>query len=54
MHFTPTSASWLNLIERFFRNLTEYQIRRGAFQSLSELQQSITAYPEQRNANPRP
>jgi transposase len=54
MHFTPTSASWLNLVERFFRDLTEDQIRRGVFKSVSELQQSITAYLEQRNANPRP
>lgn len=54
MHFTPTSASWLNLVERFFRDLTEDQIRRGVFKSVSDLQQSITTYLEQRNANPRP
>jgi hypothetical protein len=37
VRFTPTSASWLNMIERFFRDLTTYQIRRGVFQDLEEL-----------------
>ena len=44
VHFTPTSASWLNAIERFFRDLTERQLRRGAFKSLEQLQTAITAY----------
>jgi transposase len=54
LHFTPTSASWLNLIERFFRDLTEEQIRRGVFRSVAELERAITQYLEHRNANPKP
>ena len=54
LHFTPTSASWLNLVERFFRDLTEDQIRRGVFGSVSDLQKSITAYLDYRNAHPKP
>jgi hypothetical protein len=37
MHFTPTSASWVNLVERLFRDITEDQIRRGIFRSVDEL-----------------
>ena len=37
MHFTPTSASWLNMVERFFRNITDKRIRRGSFTSVAEL-----------------
>jgi transposase len=54
LHFTPTSASWLNLVERFFRDLTEDQIRRGVFSSIKDLEVSIMRYLDQRNANPRP
>lgn len=54
MHFTPTSASWLNLVERFFRDITEERIRRGVFRSVQELESAITEYRTQRNANPRP
>ena len=54
MHFTPTSASWLNLVERFFRDLTEDQIRRGVFKSVRELELSINSYLQHRNANPKP
>lgn len=54
LHFTPTSASWLNLVERFFRDLTDDQIRRGVFRSVADLQQSITAYLDHRNQHPKP
>ena len=54
VHFTPTSASWLNIIERFFRDLTNKRIRRGAFGSVDELQNAITDYIADHNRNPRP
>lgn len=54
LHFTPTSASWLNAVERFFRDLTERRCRRGIFKSLAELEQAITAYISTHNKNPRP
>jgi transposase len=54
LHFTPTSASWLNAVERFFRDLTERQLRRGVFKSLAQLQAAITAYIQGHNAHPRP
>lgn len=54
MHFTPTSASWVNLVERFFRDITEERIRRGVFRSVTELKEAIAEYLEHRNANPRP
>ena len=54
MHFTPTSASWLNMVERFFRDLTEKQLRRGVHRSVKELKASIDAYIEQHNNNPKP
>ena len=53
-HFTPTSSSWLNLVERFFADLTEDVIRSGSFASVDELARDINAYLAQRNANPRP
>lgn len=53
MHFTPTSASWVNLVERFFRDITEDQIRRGVFRSVDELKAAIMQYLEHRNANPK-
>ena len=53
-HFTPTSASWLNLVERFFGELTERQIRRLAVTSVDQLITAITQYIDQRNANPKP
>lgn len=53
MHFTPTSASWVNLVERFFRDITEEQIRRGVFHSVDELKAAIRQYLEHRNANPK-
>ena len=54
LHFTPTSASWLNLVERFFRDLTEEQIRRGVFHSVRDLENAITAYLRHRNRHPKP
>jgi hypothetical protein len=44
VHFTPTSASWINLVERFFALLTEKQIRRGIHRSTRELEQAIQHY----------
>ena len=52
MHFTPTSSSWMNLVERFFRDLTEDVVRRGSFTSTQELTASIFAYLQERNLNP--
>lgn len=54
MHFTPTSSSWLNLVERVFGDLTAKQIRRGVFRSVPELIAAIDAYITQRNAHPTP
>jgi transposase len=53
-HFTPTSSSWLNMVERFFRDLTQNQLRRGAFTSVEHLQKDIFAYIEQHNSQPKP
>ena len=52
MHFTPTSSSWMNLIERFFRDLTVDVVRHGSFQSVKELTYAITDYLAERNLNP--
>lgn len=54
LHFIPTSSSWLNLVERFFRDITERRIRRGVFHSVRELTQAIYDFLEHYNANPRP
>jgi transposase len=54
VHYTPTSASWINQVERFFANLTEKQIRRGVHCSTAELEAAITSYIETVNANPKP
>jgi transposase len=53
MHFTPTSSSWLNLVERWFRNITDQRIRRGVFKSIAELEQAIGDYIKHHNANPK-
>jgi len=53
-HFIPTSALGLNLIERFFSELTERRIRRFAVTSVEQLTDAITQYIDARNANPRP
>jgi len=54
LHFTPTSASWLNLVERWFAALTEKQIRRGVFRSTRELEAAIMRYLEANNDHPKP
>ena len=54
LHFTPTSGSWLNLVERFFGLVTEEAIRRGVFKSVADLEAAIEAYLEHHNANPKP
>lgn len=54
VHFTPTSSSWLNMVERFFSELTEKQLRRGVHRSVKELEASINRYIERRNEDPSP
>ncbi len=54
LHFTPTSASWLNLVERFFGLITEDAIRRGVFRSVADLKTTIEHYLEHHNADPKP
>jgi transposase len=54
LHFTPTSASWLNLVERWFGLLTEKQLRRGVHRSTRELEAAIRAYLEHHNRHPKP
>jgi transposase len=54
MHFTPTSGSWLNQVERFFGLITEKRIRRGVFKSVGELEIAIQDYLDNHNANPKP
>ncbi len=53
LHFTPTSSSWLNLVERWFREITDKRIRRGVFRSVKELVAAINAYVAQHNESPR-
>jgi transposase len=54
MHFTPTSASWLNQVERFFGLITEDRIRCGVFRSVAELEAAIQEYLDNHNADPKP
>ena len=54
LHFTPTSASWLNQVERFFGRITQDRIRRGAFKSVPDLERAIMDYLDQHNADPKP
>ena len=49
MHFTPTSSSWLNLVERWFREITDKRIRRGVFRNVNELQTAILSFINQHN-----
>jgi len=53
MHFTPTSSSWLNMVERFFSELTTKKVRRGVFRSVEELEKAIMDYIEKHNENPK-
>jgi transposase len=54
LHFTPTSASWLNLVERFFAEITAKRIRRGSYTSVDDLEAAIYDYLIQHNASPKP
>ena len=54
MHFTPTSASWLNMVERFFRDITTERLRRGVFTCVPELVAAIDEYIVHHNTNPKP
>jgi transposase len=54
MHFTPTSASWLNMVERFFRDITTERLRRGVFTSVPELVAAIDGYIAHHNTQPKP
>ena len=54
VHFTPTYGSWINLVERWFAEITNKRIRRGVFRSVKELEAAIREYIEVHNENPRP
>jgi transposase len=54
LHFIPTSSSWLNLVERFFAEITGKRTRRGVFKSVAELEAAIHDYLDRRNADPKP
>src|SRR5258705_2189771 len=54
LHYTPTSSSWVNLIERWFKELTDKRLRRGVFTSVADLTEAITLWAEQWNADPKP
>jgi transposase len=54
IHFTPTSASWLNMVERFFRDLTEHRLRRDVFRDVEELILAIDQYVNRHNEQPKP
>ncbi len=54
VHFTPTSSSWLNMVERFFRDLTQNRLRRGVFRDVEELITAIGDYIDRHNQNPKP
>jgi transposase len=54
IHFTPTSGSWLNQVERFFGRITEDRIRRGVFRSVAELEAAIQDYLDHHNSDPKP
>ena len=54
LHYTPTSSSWVNLIERWFKELTDKRLRRGVFTSIADLTAAITTWAEHWNTNPTP
>ena len=54
LHFTPTSSSWLNQVERFFAEITQKRIRRGAFRNVAGLEKAIMEYLDNHNENPKP
>ena len=53
LHFIPTSSSWLNMVERWFREITDKRIRRGSFKSVPDLINAIMRYLDNHNQNPR-
>jgi transposase len=53
-HFTPTGASWLNMVERFFRDLSEKALRRGTFYNVDDLIGAIDEYINRHNQHPKP
>jgi transposase len=54
VYFTPTSASWLNMVERFFRDLTQNRLKRGVFRDLEELIMAVESYIDRHNEKPKP
>ncbi len=54
LHFVPTGATWLNLVERWFAEITRKRIRRGSFGSVAQLERAITAYIAENNKDPKP
>ncbi len=54
LHFTPTSSSWLNLVERWFKQLTDRRLRRGTFTSVPQLIDAITTWVAHWNDDPKP
>lgn len=54
LHFTPTGASWLNLVERFFAEITSRRIRRGSYSSVDDLEAAIYDYLANHNERPKP
>jgi transposase len=54
VHFTPTSASWINQVERWFAELTRKQIQRGVHTSTAQLEADIRSFTDQHNAEPKP
>ena len=54
LHFTPTSASWLNAVEGFFAKLTKQRLKRGVFKGIVDLQAAISRYLAETNENPKP
>jgi transposase len=54
LHFTPTSASWLNLVERWFKELTDKQLRRSSFTSVDHLIDTIDEWADHWNEDPKP
>ena len=54
VHFTPTSGSWLNLVERLFGEVTERCVRRGSHTAVRALEKAMLDYLDQRNKNPKP
>ena len=54
LHFTPTSSSWLNLVEGWFKQLTERRLKKGTFSSIDQLQEAIELWAQHWNENPKP